>query len=154
MASRDVVYKRTIEYLDSQGWHYKEVREKNIIDFNMNLSCKLQSCRLLLEAKDDGLFCVAVPPIKADKDSYSNVVEYITRANYGLLVGNFEFDYSDGEVRYRAFMSAKADVPDLRDIERSVDIGMFMLERYGNGLVKNMMGYGSPEQDIKEAESD
>ncbi len=34
-------------------------------------------------------------------DRKAAVAEYITRANYGLPLGNFEMDYSDGEVRYK-----------------------------------------------------
>jgi len=30
------------------------------------------------------------------------MAEFITRANFGMLIGNFEMDYSDGEVRYKA----------------------------------------------------
>ena len=29
-----------------------------------------------------------------------DIAEYLTRANYGMVMGNFEMDYSDGEIRY------------------------------------------------------
>ena len=29
------------------------------------------------------------------------MAEFLTRANFGMLIGNFEMDYSDGEVRYK-----------------------------------------------------
>jgi hypothetical protein len=29
------------------------------------------------------------------------MAEFLTRANFGMLIGNFELDYSDGEVRYK-----------------------------------------------------
>ena len=29
------------------------------------------------------------------------VVEYLTRANWGLVIGNFELDYADGEIRFK-----------------------------------------------------
>ncbi len=38
------------------------------------------------------------------------MAQLLTRINYGLIIGNFEMDFSDGEVRYKT--SA-----DLRDVE-------------------------------------
>src|SRR5437763_14378510 len=29
------------------------------------------------------------------------IAELLTRTNYGLIIGNFEFDLDDGEVRYK-----------------------------------------------------
>src|SRR5262245_1344418 len=29
------------------------------------------------------------------------MAEYLTRANYGLYIGNFELDFNDGEIRYK-----------------------------------------------------
>jgi len=44
--------------------------------------------------------------------------------------------------------------PSLADVERCVDVGYFMLKMYGDGLAKNLMGFGNPEADIKEIESE
>jgi hypothetical protein len=96
---------------------------------------------------------MAVCNIKASTDVFPQVVEYITRANYGLKIGKLEFDYSDGEVRYQTILSAKEGCPSLKDVERVIDMSFIMLDRYGNGLVKNLMGVGNPEADIREAEA-
>ena len=43
-----------------------------------------------------------IAPVKAPEEVRAAVAEYITRANYGLRIGNFEMDYTDGEVRYKS----------------------------------------------------
>ena len=81
------------------------------------------------------------------------MVEFITRANYGTKLGKFEFDYRDGEVRYQTCLPSREGTPSMKDIEFCVDCGMLMLQRYGDGLVKNIMGFGNPEKDIEEIEN-
>ena len=153
MNHRDVLLQRVVEYLDSQNWTYKfEGRDNNVISFGMNIKSKLKSCRMYVFVGEEEIQSIAVSPINATEDVYDNVVEFITRANYGLKVGNFEFDYSDGEVRYQTCLVCSKGVPEMDDVERVVDLPMHMMQRYGDGLAKNMVGYGNPEADIREIE--
>ena len=41
----------------------------------------------------------------------------------------------------------------MKDVEFAVDCGMLMLQRYGDGLFKNIMGFGNPAKDIAEIEN-
>ena len=36
-----------------------------------------------------------------------------------------------------------------QDVERVVDMGFLMFQRFGDGLIKNLMGFGNPAEDIK-----
>ena len=113
---------------------------------------KLSSIKLYIIATDTEIQSVGMCGIKADEDVHQTVVEYITRANYGLKIGKFEFDYDDGDVRYHSTLSCKDAVPSHQDVERVVDCPFMMFNRYGNGLVKALMGFGDPEADIAMAE--
>lgn len=141
------------DYVESQGWKYKMIGNGgDVIEINMGIDSKLKKCRLLVIVSDRDIQSIAVSPLNASEDTYGDVVEFLTRANYGLKVGNFEFDYSDGEVRYQSILSCIEGAPSMRDVERIVDMPILMMQRYGDGLVKNMMGYGNPKDDIEEIE--
>ncbi len=56
----------------------------------------------------------------------AQVAEFLHRANYGLVVGNFEIDLSDGEVRFKVGL----DVEGLRlDWPRSSPVGPAMIKQ-------------------------
>ena len=156
MTRKDLLKEALVEYLDSQNWRYT-VREDNdtvfIASLGMNIDCRLKSCDLLVIASESDIQSIGSAPINADEEDYDTVVEYITRANRGLKIGKFEFDYRDGEVTYQAALSCIETDPAQRDIERTVDMPVIMLERYGDGLAKALMGFGDPEADIKAAEN-
>jgi hypothetical protein len=45
----------------------------------------------------------------APKSRYEETVEYITRANSGIYVGNFEFNYANGSIRYQVGLDFQDD---------------------------------------------
>ena len=149
---RDILFNKVIEYLDSQKWKYTIKGNRDFIEFNMGLKGKISSCRIVVLASENEIQSIAFAPIKASQDNFDNVIEFITRANYGLKVGKFEFDYRDGEVRYQSCLPCREGMPSMKDIEFVVDLPMLMLQRYGDGLVKNLMGFGTPEADIRQIE--
>ena len=153
LSRRDQLFNKVIEYLDSQSWKYTIKGNRDFIEFNMGLKGKISSCRVVVLVSEKEIQSIGFAPIKASNDAYANVVEFITRANYGRKVGKFEFDYRDGEVRYQSCLPCRESIPNLADIEHVVDIPMLMLQRYGDGLVKNLMGFGSPEADIQAIEN-
>lgn len=42
-----------------------------------------------------------VVPTPAPADRRAALAEFVTRANFGLVIGNFEFDIDTGELRYK-----------------------------------------------------
>ena len=113
---------------------------------------KLDACQFILFTEDRRITVYGCSPVHAKSDCYANVTEYITRANYGLRHGNFEFDHRDGEIRYKVYIPCKNNLPNSADIDNAILVVGLMMERYGDGLLKNMMGIGHPEEDIRAIE--
>lgn len=147
---RQMLFDRVVDYINSQGWNFGI--DDELIRLNMGLKCKLGSCRLVVVVTETEIQSLGFSPIKATPDTIASTVEFITRSNYRLKIGKWEIDYNDGEVRFQACLPCAEGVPSMRDIERVVDLPMLMLQRYGDGLAKNIMGFGDPAQDIADIE--
>lgn len=59
--------------------------------------------------------------------------EYLHRINYGLLLGNFEMDYDEGEVRFRTSLMAEGSLTH-EVLDRYIQMPAAMLDRYAPGL--------------------
>jgi hypothetical protein len=59
------------------------------------------SCFTFVPQDLQQLIFYAVAATRAPEAARLRVAEFITRANYGLRIGNFELDFGDGEVRYK-----------------------------------------------------
>ena len=143
------------ENLDDKNIHYDfKDDDHRIITFTMRLKCKLDVCQFIILTEDRGVTVYGCSPVHAKSDRYADVTEFITRANYGLRHGNFEFDHRDGEIRYKVYIPCRDNLPDSEDIDRAILVIGLMMDRYGDGLLRNMMGIGDPEEDIRAIEGD
>ncbi|MBR6382278.1 MAG: hypothetical protein IKS07_11495 [Lachnospiraceae bacterium] len=143
------------DFLDSDDWNYDYNDERCFIKCGVNLKCKLQSIQLYVNFNDNGYSVYAICKLNADTEVRNTVNEYLARANYGLRNGNFEMDFSDGEVRYKCYVNTKGlDVIPTEIIDDSISIPCAMFDRYGNGLAAILMGFSDPATEIEKAEED
>lgn len=153
MSHRDELFAMAEEYCHSQNWHYDVQKDRYQISFNMRLRCKLSSTKVLICVKDDAIVVFTYCPLGAMQEDRMKVAEFIIRVNYGLMHGNFEMDFRDGEIRYKTVLPSKSVLPGMDDVEKEIDLGFLMMDRYGSGLAKLVMGYGEPEELIEECNS-
>lgn len=101
----------------------------------------------------------SLSPSDAPAERFDDVVEFVTRANAGMVIGNFEFDYGDGEVRFKTSIDFQglADEhlrgPVLEYFTRDLaytNVGIF--DRYLPALRQVMSGEATPEAAIAAAE--
>ena len=143
--------------LDAKNFTYNRNEEKEFIDFKLTLSTckKMGAVRVvIIPNTSNAIAFYAVCPQNADESERAAVMEYITRANYGLRIGNFELDLRDGEIRYKTYLQMQGDVPPAKTVDRYLSLSYLMLEKYGNGLLSVMFGVSTPEEAIKAAEGD
>lgn len=140
------------QFLQDDGWYPQQLDDKTIhrVYFagkNGELRCYAQ-IRVDLE---QFIFYV-IAPVKAPERTRPLVAEYITRANYGLRIGNFEMDYSDGEIRYKSSFDFEKErlTPNL--IKNTIYPAVHTMDFYLPGLLGVMYGDRDPADAIQELE--
>jgi hypothetical protein len=81
-----------------------------------------------------------------------DVTEYLTRANYGLLLGNFEFDLNDGEVRFKCSIDVEGGEITHTQYQNLLYVSVSMVDRYFPGLQRVIQGSADPAAAIAEVE--
>ena len=141
------------QFLKDDGWYPQQLDEKTIhrVYFagqNGELRCYAQ-IRTDLE---QFLFYV-IAPVKAPEPMRTHVAEYITRANYGLRIGNFEMDYADGEVRYKSSLDFEGETLTPRLIKNAMYPAAHTMDFYLPGLLGVMYGNKTPAEAIRDIEA-
>ena len=93
-----------------------------------------------------------VAPVKAPEEVRPLIAEYITRANYGLRIGNFEMDFDDGEIRCKSSIDFENSTLDTSLIKNIIYPAVHTMDFYLPGLMSVMYGNKSPEQAISDTE--
>ncbi len=150
------------DLFESNNYRYSYDEGENKIHAKFNLSkTKLGEVDIFIRIRpsssdaDNARLIISHGQISlhGDKDCMAGLCEYITRANYGLNIGNFEMDHSDGELRYKVSINCVDALPGEDALEDLITIPVTMFNKYGNGMLAVSMGMVSPADACKQAES-
>ena len=78
------------------------------------------------------------------------MAEFITRANLGLVIGNFELDLEGGELSYKTSVDVEGGTLAPTMIKNMVYINVLMMDRHIPGLNKVIYGDASPADALEE----
>ena len=130
---------------DGDKWNYEVHQEIVFIGGIGGLEGKITDLRFYIIVGDETVTCYHTAPIKAPLEQRAAISEFITRANYGLTNGNFEMDFSDGELRYKTTISQhdllRNDAAAFRSMRVLMMLGPSMWQRYGDNLAALLFGY-------------
>jgi len=125
---------RICEYLDNDDWNYQ--RRETVVRTAVNArNATFDVYATSAEAMEVMRF-YTVYPVKVPEARRIAAMEFVTRANYGLLMGNFEFDLSDGEIRYKTAMDVEGVILSDTAICNLITCGVSMADRYFPGMMK------------------
>jgi len=91
----------------SYRWPYSEVEGMPVL--LSELAGPLGSWTFYAQIIEDQELIVfySVCPLSVPEGRRPETADFLTRANYGLAVGNFELDFDDGEIRYKTVLEVE-----------------------------------------------
>lgn len=92
-------------------------------------------------------------PGKVPEHRRREVMEFLTRANYGLLLGNFEIDLSDGEVRFKVARESESGELTHDQFQSDLYLSVALMDRYFPGLQRVTQGSADAAAAIADIES-
>ena len=90
---------------------------------------------------------------RTPKTRRTEVAEFVTRANWGILIGNFELDFEDGSVRYKSSVGYTNSRLTKALVRNAIGAARDACEAFGPALHSVMDGTKSVAAALKETES-
>jgi hypothetical protein len=139
-------------FLEEDGWHPQRLGDKPIYRMGFAGRNGRFACYAQVRIDLEQLVFYVMVPVKAPEEQRPLVAEFVTRANYGLRIGNFELDYGDGEVRFKSSLHFEGVPLDPRLIRAALEPAVTTLDRYLPGLMAVIYGGQSPLEAIGQIE--
>lgn len=141
------------DFLDEGSMRYLHKKESHSFIMNLDMGKNVSDCMMAITAHDEeDLSCHIVYEDNVPEHARRSVVEYITRANYGLFLGNFQMDMDDGQLVYQVGTVHSDHIVSKEEIARMIHTAGDMARRYGKGIHDVIDGVCSPEEAVEEAE--
>ena len=93
------IYDAMANFFKKDDWPATQVEGQTAMSMNFQGQNGRWGCLGRVDEEKQLVLFYSYCPIKAPEDKRPILADFLTRANYGLYVGNFEMDFNDGEVR-------------------------------------------------------
>lgn len=143
------------DYLIKDEWHFSFDEKRGLFKFGLSLKGRIKKINYIIDVKADEYIVYAISPIgidEVDKEKMMSMAEFVCRANYGLVNGNFELDMRDGEIRFKCFVDCEGITPTSDMIRNSIHCPAVMFERYGVGIVDIIFDQSSALEAVEQCE--
>jgi hypothetical protein len=138
-------------YIEARDWPYT-TDERGVVSFPGFGSNGAWTVYLAPREDDEQILVHSVVPEDAPVERRRDLALFLTRANFGLVLGNFELDLDDGELRYKTSI----DVEDVEIVDKLIDnlvlANVATTDRYLPGIRAVLAG-ADPAKAVAEAEA-
>lgn len=142
------------EYLSQENWGFERDQSGPVDIILTGVRTRVSQHRIVIEADEERhvlvIYTFSEPPVPEERRMA--VAAYLTRANYGLVLGNFELDFHDGEVRYKMSMDIEDSPLVSGTLHRMLLVSVSTLDRYFPGLMSVAFAKNDPSEAIEEIE--
>jgi hypothetical protein len=143
-----------MEFFRSDDWAFERLADRSALRLPFQGRNGKWSClaHARVTAALEQLLFYSVLPLNMPDEKRAAVAEFITRANYAMAIGNFEMDFSDGEVPFKTSIDA-TDVELTADLIRPlVYVNCLMMDKYLPGILAVLYADTPPAEAVKQIE--
>jgi hypothetical protein len=141
-----------LAYFDHDGWDYRRIEGYDAAELGVAGDNGNYRLVVLVDAQRSIVRFLTFVEGKVPALRRHHAMEYITRANYGLLLGNFEFDLSDGEVRFKYAMDVEGSDITYAQYQSLLYVSVATMDRYFPGLQSVSQGTADADAAIADIE--
>lgn len=142
------VYDELCEMLDTREWSYDKDEERLIIKSGIKGKDLPINFILIVNPKSQVVQFLSSMPFAIPEDKRIDCAVAVCVANYGLVDGSFDYDITDGEIRYRVTSSYRDSRlgPDL--YEYLIMVGASTVDNYNDKFFALSKGYTTIQEFI------
>jgi hypothetical protein len=141
-----------IAFFTEDDWSFTRVEGETALRLGFEGDNGEWNCYAQVDEEGEQIMFYSIWGDRVPEDRRLTMAEFLTRANYGLIVGNFEMDFGDGEIRYKTSLDIEGGTLTSSLIKRIVYPNVLMMDKYLPGIKAVMKGEQTPEDAIAQIE--
>ncbi|GET42715.1 YbjN domain-containing protein [Microseira wollei] len=153
-STRDgLIFAAMLNFFKQDNWPFIQIEGETALETaftgkNGSWDCYAQAI------EEEHLFIFySICPVLAPESKRLAITELIAKANFNILVGNFDIDATDGEIRYKTSIDIEGDRISFNLLKNVVYTNVMMMDRYLPEIVSIIDGSVEQEQAIAAIES-
>jgi hypothetical protein len=153
ISSTQTIFQAIVNFFKEDNWLFVQIKGQSAL--RLAFEGKNGKCDCYAQAREtqQQFIFYSVCPVKVPKLKREAIGEFINRANYSMIIGNFELNFADGEIRYKTSIDVEGDRLTSALIKRLVYANVMMMDEYLPGIMSVIDRDVSPVEAIAQIES-
>jgi hypothetical protein len=146
------IFEEMINFFTKDDWSFAKIKGEPVLRLVFQGKNGKWDC--FARARDESQFIFySVCPINVSENKRLAVAEFLTRANFGMMIGNYELDFASGEIRYKTSVDASNSSLNFPTIKNLVYSNVMMMDEYLPGIMAVIEAGVEPESAIAQVEN-
>ena len=150
MRKAQAAYDALIKMLDTRDWKYDKYEDKLMVKGTIKGEDLPVNFIVIVKPKNEVVQVLSMMPFYISEDKRVDAAIAVNVANYGLVEGSFDYDLSDGEIRFRMTATYRDEIPSADVMERMIFLSAFTADRYNDKFFMISKGMMTVQQFIEQ----
>lgn len=151
--SEEQIFNAMVAFFEEDNWEFQWLKDTPVLSMGFSGRNGKWQCYAQARELQQQFVFYSVCPLNVPEDRLQIVAEFLTRANYGMIIGNFEMDFEDGEIRYKTSIDVDGTELVSALIRQMVYANVVVMDHYIGGIMRVIYGGATPTEAILEIES-
>ena len=138
------------QFFKEENWSFVESEVDTGLILKSGGKSGQWNCYARVNEEEGQFIFYSYAPVSVPESNYTSVTEYITRANFGLIIGDFELNFITGTIQYKTSIDMKGEESKLSStlIRHLVYTNVVTMDKYLPGFNLILESKATPEQAI------
>lgn len=133
-----------IQFFETDDWQFHQISPLPVLALRFKGRHGQWMCYAQAREEEEQIVFYSVLPINVPQSRRQKFSEFITRANYGMVIGNFEMDFEDGEIRYKTSIDVEDSELTFALIRQLVYANLIITDQYLPGIMRTIYSEEQP----------
>ena len=134
------IFEGMSDFFARDDWKTTQLEGKLTLRMGFSGDDSSWTCFAQAREQQEQVCFYSVAPVKVPEDRRTEMAQFLHRANYGMIIGNFEMDYSDGEVRYKTSVDVEGSELTFALMKQVVYPNVLTMDRYLKAIMAVSFG--------------
>jgi hypothetical protein len=134
--SKQSIIGKLIDFFQNDSWEFQRVPDAPVLTMGFKGMNGQWVCYAQARESEEQFVFYSVLPVAVPEAQRQKFAEFSTRANYGMVIGNFEMDFEDGEIRYKTSVDIEGSQLTEPMIRQLVYANLVITDQYLPGVMR------------------
>lgn len=147
-----MLFEIVVNFFEKNEWPIAQVEDETAFQMAFQGKNGQWSCYASTNETRQEFVFYSLCPINVPENQRLAMAEFLTRANYGITIGNFEMDFNSGEIHYKTSIDVEGDELSTALIQQLVAANVMIMDQYLPGIMAIIYGNVVPKEAISQIE--